>query len=110
MQTSLHFKVAHVVPSIQFPRAADVENITITQLLTFHHNNTSGRSAQGPQSDSAGYIDIVPEEGMSGGSVVDVKCGLLGVTESRSLFGVGGTYVKLSAKVVQRIMAVIEGP
>lgn len=108
--TSLHFKVAHVVPSIQFPSAADVGNISITQLPTFLHSNTGDRSAQEAQTDSAGYIDIVPEEGMSGGSVVDVKCGLMGVTESRSVFGVGGTYVKLSARVVQRIVAAIEGP
>lgn len=44
---------------------------------------------------------------MSGGAVVDSQCGLLGVTEGRSVYGEGGKFVKLSPSVVQRILAAI---
>lgn len=52
-------------------------------------------------------MDTVPEQGMSGGAVVDSQCGLLGVTEGRSVYGEGGKFVKLSPSVVQRILAAI---
>ena len=43
-----------------------------------------------PLESYQGYLDTVPEEGMSGGAVVDSQCGLLGVTEKRSVYGEGG--------------------
>jgi len=48
------------------------------------------------------------EEGMSGGPVVDSQCGLLGVTESKSLFGEGGAFVNLSPSIVQKILAAMD--
>ena len=40
--------------------------------------------------------------------MVDSQCGLLGVTERRSVFGEGGAFVKLSPYVVQHILAAME--
>jgi hypothetical protein len=108
MDENLPQEVAPVVPSIQYPSATDVDNIPVAQIPTFQHSNTGGSSAQGLDTDSVGFIDIMPAEGMSGGPGVDTTCGLLGVTVGP--LGLGGTYVKLTAEVVQRIMAVIEGP
>ena len=107
MDENLPQEVAPVVPSIQPPSATDVDDIPVAQIPTFQHSITGGSSAQGLYTDSVGFIDIVPGEGMSGGPVVDTTCGLIGVTEGP--FGLGGTYVKLTAEVVQRIMAAIEG-
>jgi len=44
---------------------------------------------------AAGFVDANPEQGMSGGAVVDSHCGVLGITELQSAFGQGGRFVRL---------------
>ena len=46
------------------------------------------------------FLDIVPEQGMSGGALVDSQCGVLGVIQSRGVFGEGGVFVRLCPIVV----------
>ena len=41
---------------------------------------------------------------MSGGALVDSQCGVLGVIQSRGVFGEGGVFVRRCPIVVQRIM------
>jgi hypothetical protein len=53
---------------------------------------------------SVGYLEASPEEGMSGGAVVDMQCGLWGITEAKSEFGVGGAFVLLSQTVVAMVL------
>ena len=108
-KTSLHLKFVRLAPSMQTPRPLNITNATTLQLLS----GASASSAAGSEGAALtpdsyqGYLDTVPEQGMSGGAVVDSQCGLLGVTESRSVYGDGGAFVKLSPSVVQRILAAI---
>jgi hypothetical protein len=44
---------------------------------------------------------------MSGGAVVDTQCGLLGITERRSLFATGGVFIQLIPVVLDRIFQAI---
>jgi hypothetical protein len=105
----LHLRLARLSPSIQFPLGLTFSNITTVQFLSAAPSST-GASEEGaklPLASYQGFLDTVPEQGMSGGAVVDSQCGVLGVTQSRSVFGEGGVFVRLSPSVVQRIMAVL---
>jgi hypothetical protein len=107
---ALHLKFARLAPSMQTPLALNISNATTVQLLS----STAASPAAGsegaalPLDSYQGFLNIVPEEGMSGGAVVDSQCGALGVTERRSVFGEGGAFVKLSPNVVQRILAAMD--
>jgi hypothetical protein len=105
----LHLKLARLSPSIQYPLGLTLINTTTVQLLSAAPSSTgaSGEGAKLPLASYQGFLDTVPEQGMSGGAVVDSQCGLLGVIQSRSVFGEGGVFVRLSPSVVQRIMAVL---
>ena len=105
----LHLKLVRLAPSIQFPGAPGISNCTTVQLLSAAPSSAgaSGEGAALPLASHQGFLDTVPEQGMSGGAVVDSQCGVLGVTQSRSLFGEGGGFVRLSPSVVQRIMAAL---
>ena len=105
----LHLKLARLSPSIQYPLGLIFSNTSTVQLLSAAPSST-GASEEGaklPLASYQGFLDTVPEQGMSGGAVVDSQCGVLGVTQSRSLFGEGGVFVRLSPSVVQRIMAAL---
>jgi hypothetical protein len=105
---ALHLKLARLAPSIQYPLPLNLTSTTIVQLLSTTTSSAgTATTAKLPQASYQGYLDIVPEQGMSGGPVVDSQCGLLGVTESRSIYGEGGSFVKLSPSVVQRIMSAL---
>jgi uncharacterized protein YoxC len=60
-----------------------------------------------PWSAATGYVDLSPWGGMSGGAVTDIHCGLFGVTERRSVYAVGGTFVRLVPEVLTRIALAI---
>ena len=106
---ALHLKLIRLSPSIQNPLALNLSAINATQLLSTSPSSTgaSGEGAALPLASYQGFFDTVPEQGMSGGAVVDSQCGLLGVTESRSIYGEGGTFVRLSPSVAQRVMAAV---
>lgn len=110
-KTALHLKFARLAPSMQTPQALNITNATTVQLLSSAAAYPAAAGSEGaalPLDSYRGYLDTVPEQGMSGGAVVDSQCGLLGVTESRSVFGEGGAFVKLSPSVVQRILAAMD--
>ena len=110
-KTSLHLKFARLAPSMQTPQALNIANATTVQLLSSAAAPPAAAGSEGaalPLDSYQGFLDTVPEEGMSGGAVVDSQCGLLGVTESRSVYGEGGGFVKLSPSVVQRILAAMD--
>lgn len=84
---------------MQLPKAPD--NATHTSSA----HGAGSRSVLHPQ-DVAGFVDTSPEQGMSGGAVVDLQCGLWGITESKSTFGgVGGSFVLLSPTVMAMVQA-----
>ena len=110
-RAALHLKFARLAPSMQTPLPLNVTNATTEQLLSGAAASSAAAGSQGtalPLESYQGFLDTVPEEGMSGGAVVDSQCGLLGVTEKRSVFGEGGGFVKLSPSVVQRILAAMD--
>ena len=109
-KTSLHLKFVRLAPSMQTPLALNITNATTVELLSGAAASSAAAGSEGaalPLDSYQGYLDTVPEQGMSGGAVVDSQCGLLGVTERRSAYGAGGGFVKLSPSVVQRILAAI---
>ena len=65
-----------------------------------------GLTTESSQS-SSGYIDLSPLIGMSGGAVFDMHCGVFGITERRSHFGWGGSFVRLVPGVLRRISRAI---
>ena len=65
-----------------------------------------GLTTESSQS-SSGYIDLSPLIGMSGGAVFDVHCGVFGITERRSHFGWGGSFVRLVPGVLGSISRAI---
>ena len=101
---SLHTSVLGVLPGVIGPTTS----VTTVQLLSAADAaapSSTGASEEGaklPLASYTGFLDTVPEQGMSGGAVVDSQCGVLGV------IGEGGVFVRLSPSVVQRIMAVVE--
>ena len=95
-------------PHIRFTRLA---------LSIQHPNNKSASSASPPDSwastslrppSSTGFVDHTPEQGMSGGAVVDMKCRLWGITERQSVNGMGGQFVRMTKKTVARIDAAVD--
>jgi hypothetical protein len=56
---------------------------------------------------SRGFVDITPEQGMSGGAVVDLDCGLIGIIEGRGN-GVGGSFVRMTEEVRSMVMTAVE--
>jgi len=56
---------------------------------------------------TTGYLEGSPEVGMSGGAVVDLHCGLLGIIKDKSPLGVGGELVRLTQPVVDRVLDAI---
>jgi hypothetical protein len=57
---------------------------------------------------SRAILDASPESGMSGGPVIDAQCRVHGVTTSRSSYGTGGSLVRFSPDVCERIRAILE--
>ena len=93
--SALHVRVTSLAPSLQLPGPASAG----TALARVHG---SGAAPTLRPAGSVGYLQASPEGGMSGGAVVDMQCGLLGVNEARSI-GTGGSFVLFSAAVVERI-------
>jgi hypothetical protein len=58
---------------------------------------------------SSGFVGHSPAHGMSGGAVVDTRCGIFGVTESSSVFAQGGQFVRLTPAVIVRVAAAVVG-
>jgi hypothetical protein len=104
--TALHLKFVRLAPSIQYPGALNI-NYTTLQLLSSTAAASAGAGSEGaalPLASYQGYLDTVPEQGMSGGAVVDLHCGLLGIIKGKSPRGVGGELVRLSQPVVDRVL------
>jgi hypothetical protein len=60
-------------------------------------------------SSPSGFVGVSPARGMSGGAVVDTRCGVFGVTERSSVFAQGGQFVRLTPAVVARVAAAVAG-
>ena len=99
---ALHVRFASLTLSLQTPLALSPAHAALDVSSV---NYTASTADWVPH--HMGYLDIVPEQGMSGGAVVDMQCGLLGITAQRSAYGVGGGFVELSAAVVGLVKAAV---
>jgi hypothetical protein len=96
-----HVRMTHLCSSIQLPEAPQDMRKSSTVVLV------SGSSSPPADSSSSfgmalGYLEHKPEQGMSGGPVLDVRCRLVGIIKEQSLHGQGGTYVRMGEPRVQR--------
>ena len=111
---ALHTKVAHLSSSFPTP---DFGGSGSAGGNNAGDGNAGGGSADGgvvedgltteSSQSSSGYIDLSPLIGMSGGAVFDMHCGVFGITERRSHFGWGGSFVRLVPGVLGRISRAI---
>ncbi len=96
---SPHIRFARLSLSFQTPDS-ETSPQSSSQKLLF---NTSLPS----HASSRGFVDITPEQGMSGGAVVDLDCGLIGIIEGRS-YGVGGVFVRMTEEVRSMVMTAVD--
>ena len=107
-KAALHLRFVRLAPSMQTPQPLNTTNATV-QLLS---GTVASSAAAGSEGAAARQLPGLPghyarggyERRRSGGLAVR----LLGVTESRSVYGEGGGFVKLSPSVVQRILAAMD--
>jgi hypothetical protein len=76
------------------------------QPVRVHASAVHASAAEEYPTSDIGYVDYAPPPGMSGGAVVDMHCGLLGIIQGAE--GDGGTFVRFTPSVIQRIMAAVE--
>ena len=104
---ALHTKYTRLSSSLQtpVPVAKSVEAQSAQQARGYTEDSLAP-TAFTPVAEGAaptGFVEMSPWEGMSGGAVIDMGCGLMGVTESRVVSAPGGTFVRLSPAVTQRV-------
>jgi len=98
---ALHIRFSHLAVSLQHPQATNASQLTSGGV------NAPREYALFPTPSSKGFVDITPESGMSGGAVVDMACGLWGITERKSSFGMGGAFVRLTDSLVTLVLAAV---
>ena len=89
-----HVRYTRLANSLQLPRnaSAPAAFVSIDVSASARVQQPYGAGSSTP---AAGFVDANPEQGMSGGAVVDSHCGVLGITELQSAFGQGGRFVRL---------------
>ena len=114
-----HVRLTRLASSLQLPssRAAD-EFFSFSDLAAGSFSRPAAASEASSTSSSSagwavdsgapvtGFLEHNPEPGMSGGPVLDQRCGLLGITKMQSKYGPGGGFVRLGATVVRAWVAV----
>ena len=56
-----------------------------------------------------GFVSYKPEQGLSGGAVLDTGCHLVGIIERRSFWAPSGRFVRLSAQVLKLLQDAVCG-
>jgi hypothetical protein len=102
MDTALHIRFTRLAISLQLPSkdaaaAAGNRNGSAHPRGSRSCSSSSMHASDSALPSSAGFVDHSPEQGMSGGAVVDMHCGLWSIIESKSLWGEGG--MRLSASM-----------
>ena len=95
-----HIRFTHLATSMQqpkFPPTANSSDDEGSALAVI--------PAEPALQTPVGFVEHSPEGGMSGGAVVDLSCGLWGIVRSRSKWGVGGAFVRMTAAVEAVVLA-----
>jgi len=110
-----HVRHTYLATSIQYPRAPIERNHRPTssslEVITGYEVSGIHVSSSTPSSThqvASGFLADSPEPGMSGGAVVDMHCGLLGITSAKSVWGVGGIFVRATPYVVGELLAFVK--
>jgi hypothetical protein len=107
MTFALHTKISRLSSSFQTP---DAQNVTVSEASSsrgFIEDALPPLFYEPAASVAAGFVDLSPWAGMSGGAVVDMRCGLLGIIALRSMHALGGQFVRLLPAVLERIAAAV---
>lgn len=54
-----------------------------------------------------GYVGYKPEQGLSGGAVLDTDCRLMGIIERRSFWAPSGRFVRLTPSVLELLLGAV---
>ena len=110
-----HVRHTYLATSIQHPRApTDLNhqpNSSSLEVITGHEVGGIHVASSTPPSRhqvASGFLVDSPEPGMSGGAVVDMHCGLLGITSAKSVWGVGGIFVRTTPYVAGELLAFVK--
>ena len=105
ISVALHTKHTRLSSSLQTPMVKSSEAASALHALGFTEDSLAPFAftpvAEGAM--KAGYVEVSPWEGMSGGAVIDMSCGLVGITESRAMSAPGGQFVRLLPAVLQLV-------
>ena len=103
---ALHAKITRLSSSLQTPMVKTSEAASALQARGFTEDSLAPYAST-PVAEGAakagGFVEVSPWGGMSGGAVIDMSCGLVGITESRALNAPGGQFVRLVPAVLQLI-------
>ena len=97
-----HVRYTHLASSLQLPlqRASGASGA----LSPAGVQGAASPASDVMEHEHIGFVVDTPEKGMSGGALVDMQCGLIGINEKGSTSGgVGGGFVNLSPSVVAMI-------
>lgn len=100
-----HMRISQLSSSLQLPGPPELKNVTAGRAAESAWASggagaAAAASAVPNLACSRGFFERRPEQGMSGGPVMDVRCGLLGIIELQ--LGQGGAFVQLTEPSVQR--------
>jgi hypothetical protein len=109
---ALHVKVSRLSRSFQTPEtpSATAFDTASSASSGFVEDAMPPLFYAPASSDSrAGFVDLTPWGGMSGGAIADTRCGLFGIISQRSLYAPGGQFVRLLPTVLERVKAAARG-
>jgi hypothetical protein len=98
-----HVRFTRLASSLRAPSPPSGSNAALDGLTL----RAASAPPSMPRESALGLMESSPEGGMSGGAVVDLRCGLLGIIKGESVQAVGGEMVRLTQPVVDRVLAAI---
>jgi len=109
---ALHVKISRLSRSFQTPEPpnATAPHAASSASSGFVEDAMPSLFYAPASSDArAGFVDLTPWGGMSGGAIADTRCGLFGIISQRSLHAPGGLFVRLLPAVLERVAAAARG-
>jgi hypothetical protein len=108
---AFHTQFSRLADSFQDPLpVVDALSTTAAASRGFTEDGLLAPSFVAAASSTKGFVSHSPPAGMSGGTVMDMDCGVFGVTERQSTHGQGGRFVLLTPAVIQLLAAAIRAP
>jgi hypothetical protein len=96
---ALHAHFTSIVSSMPLPQNASSAGGNDAEAV--------GAPGLGGGDAHVGYVGYKPEQGLSGGAVLDADCRLVGIIELRSFWAPSGRFVRLTASVLERLLGAV---